>query len=261
MISMLKKINEKTNISKNLLGISLFSNSYSMENTENITILKDVSTMNTENITTQQKYSSINKKKFSLEQKNSYMKDIILECFRKFRGEKPSYIENDISANKILNERLNEYINSSHESKANKNKRRVSKISAMIREMGVKNGELYHPGLSAEQTTEALKNAKKKAIKEGKSEIELYDKELEIALENLKTIGGNEKSLEINIDEKKLLMKELKDIEEKAKMEDEKENSNKDHLVFTEEKNRNNSSNDYINKSTQFSYNSQSLEI
>ena len=48
MINMLKKINEKTNISKNLLGISLFSNSYSMENTEKNITLKDVSTIDTE---------------------------------------------------------------------------------------------------------------------------------------------------------------------------------------------------------------------
>ena len=42
-------------------------------------------------------------------------------------------------------------------------------------------------------------------------------------------------------------------------MEDEKENSNKNHLVFTEEKDSDNSSNDYINKSTQFLYNSHLL--
>ena len=42
-------------------------------------------------------------------------------------------------------------------------------------------------------------------------------------------------------------------------MEDKKIDSNKNYLVFIEEKARDNSSNDYINKSTQFLYNSHLL--
>ena len=265
MINMLKKINEKTNISKNLLGISLFSNSYSMENAEKIIIQQNESYINTEKIIIQKNASYINKKKFSLQQNDSYMKNMISECIKKYTGKKQSYKVNNFFANEILNKRLKEYINNSNESnknkKVNENKRKVSKISAMIREMGAENGELYHPELSAEQTRKALKNAKEKAIKEGKSKIELDKKELEIALKNLKTIGGNEESLKITAYEKKLIMEKLKNTEEKTKMEDVKENSNKNYLVFTEEKDKYNSSNDYINKSTQFSYDSQLLEI
>jgi len=187
MFNMLKKINKKTNISKNLLGISLFSNSYSMEIAE----------------------------KFVKQQDESYMKNIISDCIKKYTMKKQTYKANNFFANEILNECSKKYIynnynidsnnisnGSNKNRKVNENKRKVSKISAMIREMGAKNGELYHPGLSAEQTMEALKNAREKAIKEGKSKIELDEKELEIALKNLATIGENEKSLEINAYEK-----------------------------------------------------------
>ena len=235
MNNMLKKINEKTNISKNLLGITLFSNSYSAENIEKIT----------------------------KQQNASYINKIISDCVKEYTGEKELNKGNNIF--EILNERRIEYINnnsnSSNESKVNGNKRKVSKISAMIREMGVENGELYHPGLSAKQTTKALINAKIKAIKEEKSKIELDEKELEIALENLAKIDGNEKSLEISAYEKNLIMENLNNIEKKTKMEDKKIDSNKIYLMFTEKKDRHNPYNDSINKSTEFSYNSQSLKI
>lgn len=235
MINMLKKINEKTNISKNLLGITLFSNSYSAENI----------------------------KKIIKQQNASYINKIISDCVKEYTGEKELNKGNNIF--EILNERRIEYINnnsnSSNESKFNGNKKKVSKISAMIREMGVKNGELYHPGLSADQTTEALKNAKIKAIKEEKLKIELDEKELEIALENLAKIDGNEKSLEISAYEKILITENLKNIEKNTKIEDKKIDSNKIYLMFTEKKDRHNPYNDSINKSTEFSYNSQSLKI